>query len=684
MALAGSPIACWDNSTRGLDAATALEFARSLRLTCNVNGMCHAVAIYQASQAIFDTFDKAIVLYEGRQIFFGPIGLAKAYFEEMGWYCPPRQTTGDFLTSVTNPEERKPREGFQSRVPRTAEEFESYWRKSQAYAHLLSEIKEHEEEMGEAGLGAMRESHMQKQADHVRPKSPYMISPWMQVRLCVKRAYQRLWNDKVSTITTIVSQVIMALIIGSIFYGSPYSTASFFSKGSTLFFAILFNALLSITEINVLYGQRPIVEKHASYAFYHPWTEAMAGVISDVPIKFVIAVVFNVILYFLAGLRTEPSQFFIYFLFVFVAILTMSSIFRSLAAMTKTLSQAMAMAGVMVLAIVIYTGFTLPRPYMHPWMKWISYINPIQYAFEAILVNEVHGRRFPCGTFVPPPPLQSGSSFICAVSGAVAGENDVSGDAWVEASYGYSYSHLWRNLGIMFAFQIFFLAVYLVATEINSSTSSTAEVLVFRRGHVPKYISDTANKQDEELGSEKRISAESSQDEKRTDVDALPPQTDIFTWRDIVYDITIQGEPRRLLDHISGYVKPGTLTALMGVSGAGKTTLLDALAQRTSTGVITGDMFVNGKPLDSSFQRKTGYVQQQDLHLETTTVREALRFSAMLRQPQSTSKQEKHEFVEEVIDMLKMRDFSEAVVGVPGEGLNVEQVVLSLPPGIGS
>ena len=55
---------------------------------------------------------------------------------------------------------------------------------------------------------------------------------------------------------------------------------------------------------------------------------------------------------------------------------------RSLAALTKTLSQALAFAGVMVLAIVIYTGFTLPRPYEHPWMKWISWINPIAYAFE--------------------------------------------------------------------------------------------------------------------------------------------------------------------------------------------------------------------------------------------------------------------------------------------------------------
>lgn len=111
----------------------------------------------------------------------------------------------------------------------------------------------------------------------------------------------------------------------------------------------------------------------------------------------------------------------------------------------------------------------------------------------------------------------------------------------------------------------------------------------------------------------------------------------------------------------------------MGVSGAGKTTLLDVLAHRTSMGVITGDMFVNGKALDTSFQRKTGYVQQQDLHLETATVRESLRFSALLRQPPTVSIQEKYDYVEEVIRMLRMEEFAEAIVGVPGEGLNVEQ-----------
>ena len=52
--------------------------------------------------------------------------------------------------------------------------------------------------------------------------------------------------------------------------------------------------------------------------------------------------------------------------------LLMSAVFRTVAASTKTISQALAIAGVAVLAIVIYTGFTLQRSYMHPWFKWIS------------------------------------------------------------------------------------------------------------------------------------------------------------------------------------------------------------------------------------------------------------------------------------------------------------------------
>ncbi len=85
-------------------------------------------------------------------------------------------------------------------------------------------------------------------------------------------------------------------------------------------------------------------------------------------------------------------------------------------------------------------------------------------------------------------------------------------------------------------------------------------------------------------------------------------------------------------------------------------------------GVVSGDILVNGKPRNTSFQRKTGYVQQQDLHLETCTVRESLQFSAVLRQPASTPLHEKHAHVEDVIGLLNMEAYADAIVGIPGEG----------------
>lgn len=197
-----NPFPCSRNS---LNATSASDIAGATQL----------VAIYQASQAIYDLFDKAIVLYEGRQIYFGPADEARSYFERMGWYCPARQTTGDFLTSVTNPQERKAREGFEDKVPRTPEEFEKYWVDSPEYREASKEITDAEKDDsdGAGTLEMFRESHHQMQAKHVRPKSPYVVSIPMQVRLCAKRYYRRLWNDRASTITTVLGQTIQVSLV---------------------------------------------------------------------------------------------------------------------------------------------------------------------------------------------------------------------------------------------------------------------------------------------------------------------------------------------------------------------------------------------------------------------------------------------------------------------------------------
>ena len=671
--LSRAPLQAWDNSTRGLDSANAIEFCKTLRMETEINGTTACVAIYQAPQAAYDLFDKVLVLYEGRQIFFGKTTEAKAFFTKMGFVCPDRQTDADFLTSMTSPLERIVAKGFEGRVPRTPDEFHQRWLESLDRAALLAEIDTYEQKYPVGGEHAQKfaESRKLQQAKGQRAKSPYTLSYTQQVKLCLWRGFVRLKADPSITLSQLIANSIMALIISSVFFNLQATTSSFYQRSALLFFAILMNAFGSALEILTLYAQRPIVEKHSRYALYHPSAEAFASMLTDLPYKIANAITFNLVLYFMTNLRREPGNFFFFVLISFTLTLVMSMFFRSIASLSKSLVQALAPAAILILGLVIYTGFAIPPNYMLGWSKWIRYINPVSYGFEALMVNEFVGRQYECNIFVPQGPsynLPSDSiNHACSSVGSVAGQPYVDGGVYIRSAYEYERSHKWRNFGILWVFMFGLMTVYLCATEFISSAKSKGEVLVFRRGHkIPKAMS-TDDLENNPTG---RPAGYADSDDN---IAIIERQTAIFQWKDVCYDIKIKGEPRRILDHVDGWVKPGTLTALMGVSGAGKTTLLDVLATRTTMGVISGEMLVDGVPRDQSFQRKTGYAQQQDLHLATSTVREALTFSALLRQPEHIPRQEKIDYVAEVIKLLDMDEYADAVVGVPGEGLNVEQ-----------
>ncbi|KAF4467487.1 ABC transporter CDR4 [Fusarium albosuccineum] len=663
--LSNAPFQCWDNSTRGLDSGNAIEFCKTLRLQSELFGQTCAVSIYQAPQSAYDLFDKATVLYEGRQIYFGPASKAKEYFVNLGFECPARQTTPDFLTSMTSPTERIPCPGHHP--PRTADEFAAAWRNSAEYKALQAEIEEYKTQhpLGGPDAETFRQLKKSAQSKGQRLKSPYILTYSQQVQLCLWRGFRRLKADPWITVGMLIANLVLGLIVSSLFYNMDMNTGSFYTHGAVLFVSILFNAFASALEIMTLYEQRPIVEKQSRYAFYHPSAESYASVLVDMPYKVLNAIVFNLVFYFMTDLRREPGPFFFYLFMVFLIVMAMSGVFRSIASMSRTVYEAEIPSAILLIAFIVFTGFVIPVDYMLDWCRWINYLNPVAYGFESLMVNEFHGRNFTCSSYVPDYADANADYVACNAIGAVRGQKYVNGDAYINSAYSYYEEHKWRNVGIVFGMIIFNHVVYFIASE-----KSKGEVLVFRRGFVPS--SSGGNDVEKSISGAVPV-VKKPEDSLTSSKGAFQGSVSVFHWNNVCYDIKVKGQPRRILDNVDGWVKPGTLTALMGVSGAGKTSLLDCLADRVGTGVITGEMLVDGKMRDHSFQRKTGYVQQQDLHLETTTVREALEFSALLRQPASTPKHEKLAYVNEVIRLLDMEEYADAVVGVLGEGLNVEQ-----------
>ncbi|UNI23908.1 hypothetical protein JDV02_009700 [Purpureocillium takamizusanense] len=669
---------CWDNSTRGLDASTALEYTRAVRAMTDVLGLASIVTLYQAGNGIYNLFDKVLVLDEGKEIFYGPMKEARPFMEYLGFICDDGANVADFLTGVTVPTERKVRTELEHKFPRTAQAIRNEYENSpirgrmQAeYDYPLTDEAKHKTELFREGISIEKDKRLPD-------KSPYTVGIMEQIKACVKRQYQILWGDKATFIIKQVSTLTQALIAGSLFYNAPNTSGGLFTKSGALFFALLFNSLLAMAEVTDSFTGRPVLIKHKAFAYFHPAAFCLAQIAADIPVILFQVSVFSLILYFMVGLTLEAGHFFTFWAIVIATTFCMTALFRAIGAAFSTFDGASKVSGFIIAASILYAGYQLQKPHMHPWFVWIFWINPQAYAFDALLSNEFHNKIIPCvgNNLIPSGPnYTDGASQACSgVGGAVPGQNFVDGDAYL-ASLSYSHAHLWRNFGIVWAWWAFFVAITVFATTRWRSSSENGPSLLIPRENA--HIVNAHRQSDEEgQASGKQVTSTSPSGENSGDESAPPNlvrNTSVFTWKNLSYTVKTPSGDRLLLDNVQGWVKPGNLTALMGSSGAGKTTLLDVLAQRKTEGTIRGSIMVDGRPLPVSFQRSAGYCEQLDVHEAYATVREALEFSALLRQSRETPREEKLAYVDTIIDLLELHDLADTLIGEVGAGLSVEQ-----------
>eukprot|EP01117_Protostelium_nocturnum_P006317 TRINITY_DN227_c0_g2_i2.p1 TRINITY_DN227_c0_g2~~TRINITY_DN227_c0_g2_i2.p1 ORF type:complete len:1432 (-),score=505.14 TRINITY_DN227_c0_g2_i2:66-4361(-) len=664
-------INCWDCSTRGLDAASALDYAKSIRVMTDTMKKTTIASFYQASENIYQQFDKVLVLEKGRVIYFGPIGEAKQYFIDLGFDCEARKSTPDFLTGVTNFQERKIKSGMEDKVPTTSFEFEEAWKASDNCKRMKAEQEEYEKSVAEDNPSEEFKQEVKEQkARGARKKSKYTVSFFEQVKALTARQLQLIWMDKFGLVTRYFSVIAQSLIYGSVFLSLSLNVAGGFSRGGALFSALLFNAFTSQAELpNSFFGRRTL-QKHRSYAMYHPSAYHLAQVASDIPVVLVQVIIFSLITYFMFGLALSGGQFFVYMFILFISSMCITNFFRVFGNVTPSLYVAQQFMTIVLILMICYSGYLIPRPKMRPWLGWIYWVNPFAYAFKALFSNEMRNLTFQCegpGGVIPygPGVYDNPTYQICALAGARPGELTVAGRAYLATAYEFNVDQQALDGIVVFLFWILFTIINMIAMEYLEFTGGGYTHHVYKRGKAPAKNTQESEKEMQRIVKEATESMGST----------LQLRGGVFMWKDVNYSVPVKGEQKMLLNDIEGWIKPGQMTALMGSSGAGKTTLLDVLARRKTLGKVSGTVLLNGMPLEVDFERITGYVEQQDVHNPGCTVREALQFSAKLRQEKHVSKQEKMEYVERILEMMEMKHLGDALIGEleKGVGISVEE-----------
>ena len=138
-------------------------------------------------------------------------------------------------------------------------------------------------------------------------------------------------------------------------------------------------------------------------------------------------------------------------------------------------------------------------------------------------------------------------------------------------------------------------------------------------------------------------------------------------------NLSYEVKTRQILNGITGEARPGSLMAIMGPSGSGKSTLLEILARKQKEGKLKGNILLNGVQISTKSKRGSGhgYIDQEDLFLQSLTVFETILFSAETRLPESMPFSEKKKRVLDVIHVLGLSHVAQSRIGgTRGRGLS--------------
>ncbi|KAK9807392.1 hypothetical protein WJX73_000014 [Symbiochloris irregularis] len=686
-----------DEISTGLDSATTYTVIDFLARSTHMLNLTTMISLLQPPPEVFYLFDDVLLLTDGRVCYHGPVKESLAFFSGLGLVCPVRKDPASFLQEVTTPKgqlafannELCQAKGVQASAARqgdAASQFDDHDTTADSLLVDVGEIESAYRNDTPWGRQAVEElAHQPFKREEGHPgalvRERYALSWPRAVKVVTERQWTLTLRNKGMIYARIIQVLVISLVIGSLYSSQSHNSntaRNFFGVG---FLSIMFLSMGAMPELAIMLELKGVFYKHRDNNFFQPSAWMLALVICRLPFVFVEAAVFSCVVYFWIGFSYGAGYFFLYYIILASTMLSMAAIFRFNAATSPDLTVANAAGGLVILMLVITSGFAIVRQSIRGYYIWIYYLSPFAYALRALVVNELTSPNWR-QPFDPQDP-----------TGPTVGQHSLT-------SFGFFTDRKWIWIGIVYNLGLCALLTGLAAVSLcyigppkaRPSTTDDKKLNVPIVTKLTKQLSKMLSRMEE---AHPQGQASSS----------LPFEPLTLVFKDLQYFVPApkgslppsaaatgggntqftegskqaagdSGRPQlELLKSLTGYAAPGVLTALMGGSGAGKTTLLDVIAGRKTIGTIKGDILVNGHPKDqASWSRVVGYVEQTDIHSPQSTVREALVFSARLRLPQTVQKAQLNAFVDEVMDMMELRTLANSIIGIPSvSGLSVEQ-----------
>ncbi|KAG1706776.1 hypothetical protein DVH05_028704 [Phytophthora capsici] len=632
-----------DEISTGLDSAATFDIITTQRSIAKKFRKTVVISLLQPSPEVFELFDDVVILNEGHEMYHGPRAEALGYFESLGFKCPPRRDVADFLLDLGTDKQAQYEVEVAKGVsiPRTASDFADVFQRSSIYHELLVDL----EEPVHPGLVHDKQLHMDGQPE-------FHQNFWDSTALLMRRQMRVTLRDSAALVGRLFMNTIMGLLYSSVFYQFNPTNAQLVM--GVIFASVLCLSLGQSAQIPTVMAAREVFYKQRRANFFRTASYVLSSSASQLPPIVLETVVFGSIVYWMCGFVDTIGAFFLFLVMLGITNLAFTAFFFFLASAAPNFNVANPISSVSILFFILFGGFVITKDQIPDYLIWVYWMNPIAWCVRALAVNQYSDSAFDKCVY--------GDVNYCESFNQTVGDYSLSTFEVPSAKY-----WLWYGIVFMAAAYIFFMFLSYLALE-------------YHRYESPENVTLDSDNKDGASDQYGLMQTPRSSPNGSDAVLSVAPASEkhfvpvTIAFKDLWYTVPDPANPKDTIDllkGISGYALPGTITALMGSSGAGKTTLMDVIAGRKTGGKITGQILLNGYPAtDLAIRRSTGYCEQMDIHSESATIREALTFSAFLRQGADVPDSYKYDSVNECLDLLDLHPIADQII----RGSSVEQM----------
>ncbi|NXE25713.1 ABCG2 protein, partial [Ardeotis kori] len=373
------PVLFLDEPTTGLDASTANAVLILLKKLSR-RGRTIIFSIHQPRYSIFKLFDSLTLLALGKVLYHGPAKQALEYFSSIGYECEPFNNPADFFLDIINGDSTAVAASKEDHRPvdtGTEDNVDSSVVDVLHQKYLNSSLYQSTKEaLGKVELRQGSKQRVSKQGHEITYANGFLT----QLYWVSKRSLKNLIRSPQASVAQLAVTIILALVVGAIFFGVKLDRSGIQNRVGSLFFITTNQCFSSVSSIELFIRDKKLFVHQYTSGYYRVSAYFLALMIGDLlPMRTAPVIIFSCISYWMIGYQAIAGRFFFFMLTLVLVSYTATAMSLAISAGMDVVAVANLLITICFVLMLIFSGLLVNLPSIMAWLNWLKYFSIPRY-----------------------------------------------------------------------------------------------------------------------------------------------------------------------------------------------------------------------------------------------------------------------------------------------------------------